>query len=168
MSAWRTDTSLSIFKWGFHPTTGLNPRPGDPGRAPAPRAGLRGRGEQEAFCQGGEPLLKTPPNAKQHTLPCEFYRSHKYSIAHPLCPASPGSRCYLCARTVIRQTRPETSLSRKHTATIASSLIISKVQGGRCPMSEDTRRPVVRGCARSPDFSLIPLLSEADNGLTKP
>lgn len=99
MSAWRTDTFLSISKWGFHPTTGLSPRPGSPGRAPrtSPKGRPAGQRPGAAFCQGWEPLLKTPPDAKHHELPCECYRSHKYSIAHPLCSASPGSGHYLCS-----------------------------------------------------------------------
>lgn len=70
-------------------------------------------------------------------------------------------------RTVIRRTWPETSLSHKNTATVASSLIIRTAQGGGCRVSEDTQSPIISGCVRSPEFILIPLLSEADNGLTK-
>ena len=84
-------------------------------------------------CQGWEPLLKTTPNAKHHQLFCEFYRNHKYYIAHHFSSASPGSRGYTHSNTVIRQTRPGSASAMKIQPRVASRLGIRKDQSEKGP-----------------------------------
>lgn len=107
---------LSIFKWGFNPTADPNSQArgqrSEP-HHPAPRVGLSLGGGGGGQGGGGLlPLPKTPPYAEQHRLVREFYRRHKYYIAHSLSSASPGSRCSLYSNTIIRWIPPDLAIKK--------------------------------------------------------
>ena len=69
--------------------------------------------------------------------------------------------------TVIRQTEPETSLSHKNNAAGPSRPVIRKDQREKGLVSENGWTRVWGSHKNTPNFILIPALSEANNSLTK-
>lgn len=148
---------LSIFKWGFNPTADPNSQArrqrGEP-HPTAPRVGLSVGGGGRGHEGGLLPLPKTPANTEQHRLFREFYRRHKYCIAHSLGSASPGSRCGLCSNTVIRRIRPDLAIKILPPSPPDPSLGTTRVTG--VGVREHLGR-VVGCCLRALDFILIPV-----------
>lgn len=148
---------LSIFKWGFNPTADPNSqarRQQGELHPTAPRVGLSvgggGRGQEGGLL----PLPKTPPNAEQHRLFREFYRRHKYYIAHSLGSASRRSRCSLYPNTVIRRIRPDFAIKILPPSPPDPSLGTTRVTGVGV---REHLGHVVGRCPRALDFILIPV-----------